>query len=214
MTEEDIWLHLSRISRNPEILIKKHEQDRDIVTDKGFKMLGDGPLDHGALRRICILCSENKWSDHQNWQWKRDRHWRIMDYAGRNKQMIVRPKVLFTQQSYVCFLEMLGNGFPFGALSQELMTRVTRQWHRNVSSKRWWHKNQLLSDYPHIVSFGPAESQHKDLLRILQTAPCYAHLTHHQNSQVWSQDDKCQQRLGDLVTSPRMWPGRVNTMYM
>ena len=175
MTEEDIWLHLSRISRNPEILIKKHEQDRDIVTDKGFKMLGDGPLDHGALRRICILCSENKWSDHQNWQWKRDRHWRIMDYAGRNKQMIVRPKVLFTQQSYVCFLEMLGNGFPFGALSQELMTRVTRQWHRNVSSKRWWHKNQLLSDYPHIVSFGPAESQHKDLLRILQTESCILH---------------------------------------
>ena len=30
-------------------MIKEHEQDRDIVTDKGFKMLGDWPLEHGAL---------------------------------------------------------------------------------------------------------------------------------------------------------------------
>ena len=33
------------------ILIKNQRQDRDIVPDKGFKMLVDGPLDHGALSR-------------------------------------------------------------------------------------------------------------------------------------------------------------------
>ena len=70
------------------ILIKKQRQDRDIVPDKGFKMLVDGPLDHGALsRNLYFVFREQMIRLAELRMRERDRHWRIMDYAEgeRNK---------------------------------------------------------------------------------------------------------------------------------
>ena len=106
-----------------------------------------------------------------------------MEYAGRKETNdCAWENPLYTTKLR---LVLLVNGFSFWALSQELMTRVTRQWHRNVSSKRWWDKKQLLSDYPHIVSLGPVESQHRDFPKDLSNWVLHTpHLTHHHQTTV------------------------------
>ena len=103
-------------------------------------MLVDGPPDHGALsRNLYFVFREQMIRLAELRTRERDRHWRIMDYAGRKKQMIVHILVrkfsLHNKVTSIYFFETIGNSFPFWALSQELMTSVTRQWHRNVRLK-------------------------------------------------------------------------------
>ena len=128
-------------------------------------------------------------------------------------------KILLTQQSYVCFLETIGNSFPFWALSQELMTTVTRQWHRNARLKTMMAQKPASLWFSTHCFFGASgESQHRDFVKDL-TNFAHSSMTHHHlksqranRPRASVRDDKYQQ--GSVVTWWQQWqhPGYDQAM--
>ena len=110
-------------------------------------------------------------------------------------------------------LWLLGNGFQFWTRSQELMTRVTRQWHRNVrGSKRWWHKNQpLLSLIIHTLFLHDGGQRHNTCILCFKdlSSPLDTSSSHHNHSKHrrWWQTAERELWANQRGLAPTRWAG-------